>query len=151
MPHSISSGALESPGLLLSYPTIALLLHNNIILIINIPLNLLPLKPTDQHRYAHYLRTNPKIQRPYRQELLEQDQRHGNDVIKGLTNSNNSENKPITYVKHIAKFWDPSTLNMDLLFGEEDEHMLLVRDPVSVVQSWGRASRDSDGFTDTCT
>ena len=92
----------------------------------------------DEPLYAHYLNMNSLETRPYREELLKEQDTVGDEFlerINGLADMNSSSSKnSVLYLKHISKF--RPGLSSPLLIRPGSRHMLLVRDPYSVITSW---------------
>jgi protein-lysine N-methyltransferase EEF2KMT len=100
----------------------------------------------DEPLYADYLVRNPKQTRPYRESLLATMDNDGNSVLERIL-FNATESGRIQYLKHICKF-HRNDLDTELLFTPTSVHILLVRDPLSVIRSW---SRNNDiGVVPTC-
>ena len=87
----------------------------------------------DEPLYAHYLRLHPEQSRPYREELLRSAETDGNEVLRAIIARAESTGK-IQYLKHITKFHQD--LDTSLLFKENSVHILLLRNPINVIQSW---------------
>ncbi|KAL4521258.1 hypothetical protein Ndes2437A_g05190 [Nannochloris sp. 'desiccata'] len=94
----------------------------------------------DEPLYAHYLRLNPSIPRPYRNLVLEQQDSDGDAVlVKNLqvlkeisATIGSKEDPPLIYLKHMAKH--RAGINKDLLL--HGRHVLLVRSPEAVISSF---------------
>jgi len=94
----------------------------------------------DEPLYAHYLRLNPSISRPYRELVLKQQDSDGDAVLaktlqslKEITaNTDGKQNPPLIYLKHMAKF--RAGINKELLV--HSQHILLVRSPEAIISSF---------------
>ena len=62
----------------------------------------------DEPLYAHYLRSNPTLHRPYRDEVMASQNSDGTAVLKEIS-VNSNEKKRIVYVKHMANMQQAST------------------------------------------
>jgi protein-lysine N-methyltransferase EEF2KMT len=91
----------------------------------------------DELLYPSYLDSNPDVKRSYREKLLTEmnDDLDANTALDRLNKRNDSDSNKITYVKHISKFYDPK-LDPKLLFGPNKKHIIMMRDPATVVSSW---------------
>ena len=96
----------------------------------------------DEPLYAHYLRLHPEQSRPYREELMKNMENDGNKFLSSLL----SVSSPVQYCKHIAKFYNE--LDKDLLFNSKCVHILLLRNPLGVIRSWG--ANKENGIVPTC-
>jgi hypothetical protein len=74
------------------------------------------------------------LYRPYKKELLETYSTDGNALLRdaGL---NMSKRKPIVFMKHIIK--QIEGIDRSVLYGKNNRHIFLVRDPLEMIMSWG--------------
>jgi branched-subunit amino acid aminotransferase/4-amino-4-deoxychorismate lyase len=99
----------------------------------------------DEPTYPHFLRLNPGIYRPYRDELLSSTITDGNDILVQIKQNAAIDGK-IHYCKHIARMREE--LRPDLLYGNNTKHIFLIRDPFDVVAAW---SAKNDVHYEGCT
>lgn len=86
----------------------------------------------DEPLYAHYLRLNPGLARPYRDLVFQNQNEVGNAVVSSLLLGPHT--KPLLYAKHMAK--QRAGLDRELLL--RGKHVLLVRHPEAVIQSFSQ-------------
>ena len=97
----------------------------------------------DEPLYAHYLRLNPSIPRPYRDLVMQQQDSDGDAVLlKNLhlleeisgnaTSADPSQKTPLIYAKHMAKH--RAGIDKNLLL--KGQHVLLIRSPEAVIASF---------------
>eukprot|EP00850_Spirogloea_muscicola_P002262 SM000008S22351 [mRNA] locus=s8:1231426:1236253:+ [translate_table: standard] len=87
----------------------------------------------DEPLYAHYLSVNPKVQRPYREELLNSMDSDGNRVVHNVIHG--PRKKKVLVVKHMAKH---RTSHLDDLIITGGRHVLLLRDPLESLRSFNK-------------
>lgn len=86
----------------------------------------------DEPLYAHYLKQSG-CHRPYAHDVFESQSSDGNAVLERLYSS---QTKPFLYLKHIAK--QRIGVAHSLLFKDCCHHVLLIRDPLPVIQSFSK-------------
>ena len=86
----------------------------------------------DEPLYAHYLRLNPGVSRPYADLVCQNQNEDGNAVVQSLLLGPRS--KPLLYAKHMAK--QRAGIDRDLLL--RGKHVLLVRNPEAVIRSFSQ-------------
>jgi protein-lysine N-methyltransferase EEF2KMT len=87
----------------------------------------------DEPLYASYLVRHPHISRPYKDQLLKIQKNDGNMVLHELAHFPSP--KPVVFAKHMAKHL--TGLDLSLIFGENIVNIFLIRDPLSMILSWG--------------
>lgn len=87
----------------------------------------------DEPLYAHWLLRNPEAYRPYRQQLLEQHNTDGEQVLKQM-HSPRTDGKKIVVAKHIVKQF--AGLDFSVLENPNNRHLLIIRDPLDVLLAW---------------
>ncbi|GMH67745.1 hypothetical protein TrST_g13495 [Triparma strigata] len=110
----------------------------------------------DEPLYGRHLHTAPHISRPYKDELLASQPQHESSkaCLDLLTKHSTDPLKPIVFHKHMAKQApllslaahaasattasnSTSTPHKDIL--TKHKHIILLRDPMKVIQSWSAA------------
>eukprot|EP01036_Dinobryon_divergens_P038091 gene38091-49937_t len=86
----------------------------------------------DEPLYASFLKENPEIYRPYRDQLIEFQSCSPNDILSKMM-SPSSRN--VVYAKHMAKHLT-NHIDRSILYGPSVRHVLLVRDPFEMIASW---------------
>lgn len=92
----------------------------------------------DEPLYGHWLRKNPHIFRPYREELLQVQNCDGNAVMADLHASVNSSGKPVVMAKQIAKQF--VEIDKAHLHADNARHVFLIRNPIDMLDGWQRRS-----------
>jgi len=84
----------------------------------------------DEPLYAHFLRLNPSLHRPYRNLVMESQDSDGDAVVRNTILC--PRDRPVLYVKHMAKH--RQGIGRELLL--QGRHVLLVRSPEAVIRSF---------------
>lgn len=95
----------------------------------------------DEPLYAHFLRLTG-APRPYRAEVLAAQDNDGNRVFREQLLG--PRPKKVMYVKHMAKHW----VGIERALMARGAHMLLVREPSAVIQSFSEVLEPT--LTETC-
>lgn len=90
----------------------------------------------DEPLYAYWLRANPELKRPYREELLNGFPDHGDEVVRKLLHD--SREKPHIFMKQLSKFLDKE-LQLDRSFLDQSRNVILTRHPRELLISFHEA------------
>lgn len=91
----------------------------------------------DEPLYGYWLKNNPELFRPYRDQLLSTQGTDGNDII-GSIESKIEPNKKILFLKHMAK--QSIGIDRKLFYKKNHKHIFLIRDPLPLILAWERKS-----------
>ncbi len=100
-------------------------------------------KVIDEPLYAYWLKRNPDVTRPYKEELFKAQSSDGNQVLKNI---NEMKDKKVIFLKHIARQFEG--LDDSFLFAPNSKHVFLVRDPLEMISAW---NRNTDVHHEECT
>ncbi|MEW5319325.1 MAG: hypothetical protein WDW38_010484 [Sanguina aurantia] len=88
----------------------------------------------DEPLYASFL-TQTGLSRPYRDQVLKEQDSNGNEVMRRIRDTEGRPvGRPLLYAKHMSK----QRLGLDAAAMENAQHVLLVREPYGVVQSFSK-------------
>ncbi len=90
-------------------------------------------KVIDEPLYAYWLKLNPQIHRPYKEELFKAQNPDGNAVIKEILETKGPK---IIFLKHIMRQFEG--LDDSVLFTKKSKHVFLVRDPLEMITGWNK-------------
>eukprot|EP00656_Telonema_subtile_P014817 TRINITY_DN17666_c0_g1_i1.p1 TRINITY_DN17666_c0_g1~~TRINITY_DN17666_c0_g1_i1.p1 ORF type:complete len:259 (-),score=49.88 TRINITY_DN17666_c0_g1_i1:86-862(-) len=99
----------------------------------------------DEPLYAHHLRMEPELERPYKEALLKDQNPDGDAVVRDIVMGDHGQ--PITFLKHMAK--QLVGLDRSFLTSPECKHVILIREPQGLINSFDRALGDCT-VADTC-
>lgn len=84
----------------------------------------------DEPLYAHHLRLNPHLQRPYKEELFKSQNADGNAVVRELILGPCKTR--VLYAKNMGK----QLQGLDDSFLRHTRNVILIRNPVDMIASW---------------
>ncbi len=103
----------------------------------------------DEPLYARHLHDCPHIGRPYREKVLAEQPHHSDLELcyKELSRQSPDPARPVVFMKHMTKQFPglkleqpPSSCTKAAnSIINNDKHIILLRDPISVIQSWSEA------------
>lgn len=89
----------------------------------------------DEPLYAAWLKKNPSIFRPYREELFNAQGTNANEVLQKIFEKND---KKYIFLKHMGKQFTGTDIDRSLLYHPRSKHVFLIRDPFEMITSWGK-------------
>jgi hypothetical protein len=88
----------------------------------------------DEPLYPYWLKNNPDVFRPYKEELFQTYSTDGDKLLR-TASDRATASRPIVFMKHIVK--QVVGIDRTTFYAKNCKHVFLVRNPLQMILSWG--------------